>query len=219
MKVSSRAIKLIQEFEGFPNGGRPYNDPANFSTVGYGHLIARRPVNAADRRAIWVRGQRTPGQLTKKEAGRLLRRDLEERFVPSLRRIAPIAPLNQNQFDATASFIFNLGPGVLDRGRSFGDALRRRDYRGAADSMRLYVNPGSSFEAGLRRRREAERKLFLEPALSPASVRLAGLRERLARVRAAAARREAEGKVKWPPGLKALADRLKANIREHTRPG
>jgi len=219
MRVSRRAIRLIQEFEGFPNGGRPYNDPANFSTVGYGHLIARRPVNAADRRAVWVRGQSTPGQLSKREAGRLLKRDLNERFVPSVRRVAQIAPLNQNQFDATASFIFNLGPGVLDSGRSFGDALRRRDYRGAADSMRLYINPGTSFEVGLRRRREAERKLFLEPALTPEERRLAGWRERLGRVRAKAAAREAAGLVKWPPGLKALADRLKANIRAHTRPG
>jgi GH24 family phage-related lysozyme (muramidase) len=215
MKTSDQAIEMLCGFEGFR--ARPYNDgnPGN-ATVGYGHLIAHRPVNSSDGHGIWMKGQKRPGQLTEPEARKLLKQRLEREFEPAVRRVAVKAPLNQSQFDATVLFTYNLGTGMLENSHDFGRLLRQRKYQQAADSMLEYVNPGSQWEQGLRKRRAKERALFLKPALSPEQLLVKGWRERLKRVRAKAEERRAKGLVAWPAGLRALANRLKTNIRAHT---
>jgi GH24 family phage-related lysozyme (muramidase) len=35
--------------------------------------------------------------------------------------------LSQKQVDALASFVYNVGPGYLDRGHTIGDALHNKD--------------------------------------------------------------------------------------------
>jgi GH24 family phage-related lysozyme (muramidase) len=215
MKTSKQGFEMLCGFESFR--ARPYNDgnPGN-ATVGYGHLIAHRPVNASDARGVWIKSQRTPGQLTEKEARTLLKQRLEREFEPAVQRMANVAPLNPNQWDATVLFTYNLGVGILENSHDFGRLLRQRKYQAAADSMLEYVNPGSQWEQGLRKRRAKERALFLKPALSPEQLLVKGWRDRLKRVRARAEERRAKGLVAWPPGLRALANRLKTNIRAHT---
>jgi lysozyme len=218
MKLGDAGLDLIISFEGFRS--KPYNDGADpkpgFATVGYGHLLAHRPVNASDAKGVWLKDQATPGQLTKREARALLRHDIDHTYVPAVQRLAQTVPLNQNQFDATVSFVFNLGPGILENAHDFGRLIRQKKYQAAANSMLEFVNPGTAVEAGLRRRRQAERALFLKPALTPEELMVQGWRERLKRVRAKAEERRAKGLVAWPPGLRALATQLKANIRAHT---
>jgi lysozyme len=215
MKTSEQAFETLRGLESFR--AHPYNDgnPGN-ATVGYGHLIGHRPVNASDAHGVWLNGQRTPGQLTEPEARKLLRQRIASEFEPAVSRVAAIAPLNQNQFDATIMFTFNLGVGILETSHDFGRLLRQRKYQAAADSMLEYVNPGSQWEEGLRKRRTRERALFLKPALSPEQLLVKGWRDRLKRVRARAEERRAKGLVAWPAGLRALANRLKTNIRAHT---
>lgn len=161
MRASPRGIRLITEFEGFPNGGRPYDDPTGVATVGYGHVIARRRVTAADRQAKWISHQHTPGALTPTEAEELLRRDLApcEATISDLVRV----PVTEGQFDAIASFVFNISTGnfaisaVLAR-------LNAGDYQGAADAFLKWNHAGSPPVplAGLTCRRERERARFLE---------------------------------------------------------
>lgn len=154
-RTSQRGIELIREFEGCRLV--PYNDPVGFATVGVGHLIARRPVNQDDLRRYAV--------FTRRDADRLLAKDLRpfEKAVRSKARAARW-PLTQHQFDALTSAAFNLGPGVLDKGRSLGDALRTKDPEKVAAALRLYDKAGSPPRriAGLTRRRKAEAALFLE---------------------------------------------------------
>jgi lysozyme len=160
MRTSPAGIKLITEFEGFPNGGRPYNDPVGFATVGYGHLIARRRVADEDRKAIWMPGQKRPGVLTQAEARTLLKRDLavRERHVEQLARVQ----LSQGQFDALVSFTFNVGEGNVERSTVLRK-LNAGDNRGAADAFMMWNKGDNPLRvlAGLTRRREAERALFL----------------------------------------------------------
>ena len=161
MRISDAGIDLISHFEGFPNGGRPYNDPVGFATVGFGHLIARRRVSPADLRTRWIEGQKTPGRLTLAEAKRLLHKDMKE-FEDTVERLAKV-PLKQGHYDALCALAMNIGGGALG-GSTVIRRLNQRDYRGAADAFLMWNKAGSPPRElpGLTRRRKAERALFLE---------------------------------------------------------
>jgi GH24 family phage-related lysozyme (muramidase) len=156
-RTSARGIELIASFEG--SRAEPYDDPVGLATVGYGHLIARRSVDAADGRARWVAGQAVPGRLTEPEARRLLAHDLAATYEPSVAALE--LPLRQPQFDALVSFVYNLGPGAIGAGTGIGKALRARDWATAADEMLRWDKAGGHTLPGLTRRRRAERELFL----------------------------------------------------------
>src|SRR4051812_10306232 len=170
MRTSPDGVRRIAQFEGFPNGGRPYNDPIGLATVGYGHLIARRRVSGADARGVWVHGQAHPGVLTQDEARRLLAEDLK----PREERVAAMidVTVSQHQFDALVSFAFNVGEGAL-AGSTLLRKLNAGDYQGAADGLLAWDKAGAPPRplAGLTRRRQAERALFLRSSVkgSPAA--------------------------------------------------
>lgn len=87
--------------------------------------------------------------------------------------------LNENQLAALVSITSNVGKGRISRpGREGRDGIiylkagypstlltliNKRLFPAAANEFLRWVSPGSDVEAGLRRRREAERALFLEP--------------------------------------------------------
>ena len=142
MNASDRCIQLIKEFEGFEP--LPYADAVGKLTVGYGHLI--RP------------GEVFPSNgMTEAEATELLCKDLLdcEACVDSF----VDAPLDQNQFDALCSFVFNLGCQRL-KTSTLLKKLNAENYKGAAAEFDKWVNAGGKKLKGLVRRRAAERKLF-----------------------------------------------------------
>jgi len=161
-EISAAGLALIESFEGFPNDGRPYNDPVGHATVGYGHLLHRGPVTDADRRGVWLRGQQTPGRLTRAEARLLLRRQLALNYEPAVRQLG--VSLNQNQYDALVSFVYNVGVGAVANTTGVGRALRQKRYQDAANELLRWDKAGSPPKplAGLTRRRRAERDLFLK---------------------------------------------------------
>lgn len=86
------------------------------------------------------------------------------------RRLADRLPawptLNSNQRAALVSFTYNCGPAWYG-GEGFATitkALAERRLSDVPAALMLYVNPGSPVEAGLRRRRQAEGKLWSTPA-------------------------------------------------------
>lgn len=91
MKTSERGINLIKQYESFR--AEAYRCPAGVWTIGYGHTGGVKP------------GDR----VTETEADGLLRKDVEssEKIVSTLVK----RPLNQNQFDALVSFVYNTGSG------------------------------------------------------------------------------------------------------------
>jgi lysozyme len=139
--ISDSAVATIAGFEGFV--AHPYKDAVGVWTIGYGHTAGVGP--------------NTP-HLTQKQAQALLRRDLERIYVPPVRKWARL--LNQQQFDALVSLVYNVGPGVLQRGHSLGDALAAGNLRAAGDSILLYDHAGARRLPGLTRRRQAEHRLF-----------------------------------------------------------
>jgi len=149
MNTGAAGIALIKEFEGFPFGGRPYRDPVGVWTIGYGHTEGVGPHSP---------------RLTERQASELLERDLRQKYEPHIERLPFAKLLNQNQFDALVSFVYNLGPVAIAAGTGIGRALRAHEWRRAADEMLRWNIAGGQVFAGLTRRREAERKLFLKPS-------------------------------------------------------
>ena len=148
MQVSDAGIELIKSFEGFR--ANAYPDPKSGGdpwTVGYGttKFPSGRPVKKGD-------------YVTPAQAEMYLREDVKK-FASSVDALVTV-PLKQCQYDALVSFVYNLGATNF-RNSTLLKKLNAKDYKGAADEFLRWVSPGSSVEAGLRRRRTAERAMFL----------------------------------------------------------
>ncbi|MCL2629531.1 MAG: lysozyme [Alphaproteobacteria bacterium] len=91
MQTSPNGLTLIKKHEGLRL--TRYKCPANLWTIGYGHLI--QPGEIFDE------------PLAKAAASALLKKDV--RIAEDAIKRNVIVPLNQNQFDALVSLIFNIG--------------------------------------------------------------------------------------------------------------
>ena len=139
--VSLAGARFVAEFEGFR--ADPYKpDPKErYLTIGYGH---------------YGPDVKTGMKWSKARALAVLVQDLRQAS-QAVEKAFPL--LNQNQHDAITSAVFNMGPGVLDKGRSLGDALRAGKGVGAA--LKLYTHGAGGKELpGLVRRRSAEADLY-----------------------------------------------------------
>lgn len=139
--VSPAGLALIKGFESF--SARQYICPAGRPTIGYGHVV-----RASDN---------FPRTISPAQAEALLQADL----APIEIYLNAIFPgLTQSQFDALASFCFNVGLGAFEGSRLF-KCLKARDFAGAAAQFPRWVHSGGNVLLGLVRRREAEHSLFL----------------------------------------------------------
>lgn len=138
MKISNRGIDLIKQFEGLRLDA--YQDSVGVWTIGYGH----------------TQGVKAGDKITQEQADKLLMEDLAI-FQRAVNKAVYI-PLRQGQFDALVSFAFNLGVGNL-----LSSTLLRLLNSGQDPSAEFgkWVNAGGKKLAGLVRRREAERLLFV----------------------------------------------------------
>ena len=150
MKTSEAGIQLIKDFEGLEL--ESYQDIAGVWTIGYGHTETAGPNQ----------------KISEREAEALLRRDLKprERAVDQLTNV----PINQNEFDALVSFVYNVGIDAYRRSTA-RRLLNRGDRGGAADALTWWnkatINGVLQEVRGLTRRRAAERALFLKPVNPP----------------------------------------------------
>ncbi|AXL49990.1 muraminidase [Paraburkholderia caffeinilytica] len=140
--TGAQGIDLIKQFEGLRL--TRYLDAVGKPTIGYGHLIL--PHERFDR------------PLTESEALALLKRDLRSAEL-ALRKLIRVA-ITQQQFDALMSFVFNLGAGRL-HSSTLLRYLNAGATRQAADQFLVWNKAGGKPLAGLTRRRQAERKLFI----------------------------------------------------------
>ena len=143
--TSEKGLDLIKVSEGLE--AEAYPDPGNRVTgepwtIGYGHT---RDVRRGD-------------TCTEAQATDWLREDLRaaERAVRHLVDV----PLTQMQFNALASFVFNVGPAA------FGNStllrlLNAGDAAGAAGQFKRWNRGADGVLPGLVTRRAAERDLFL----------------------------------------------------------
>lgn len=155
MKTSKAGLDLIKEFEGF--SAVPYCDAVGLPTVGYGHLIKK--------------GEKFTS-VNEEQALRMLASDVTlAEYVVDL-HVAE--NLNQHEFDALVSFVFNVGSGRTDPNGKDGfvylksgktstllNKLNMANFPAAADEILKWDRAGGKRLAGLTRRRAAERRMFL----------------------------------------------------------
>jgi lysozyme len=151
METSQKGIDLIKRFEGLIT--HSYLCPANKLTIGVGHT-------GSDVKQGMV--------ITEKEAEQLLKRDLRK-FEGKLNYCLEhdSVTLNQNQFDACISFIFNLGFSAFIFSTLY-KKLKAGDYAGASAEFPkwVYITKTVNGERvkirlkGLETRRKAEQELF-----------------------------------------------------------
>lgn len=144
MKTSPRGIDLIRRFEGVRL--KTYKDAAGKPTIGIGHLL--KP------------GEKYPHGITEAEAEDLLRADLAD----AEKAVAALGvKLRQPEFDALASFAYNLGGGAL-ASSTLAKRVMISDAIGAAVEFVKWIHVGGKPLKGLLRRRLAEATLFLADA-------------------------------------------------------
>lgn len=152
LKTYAAGIALLKEFEGceltaYPDpgtGGKPW-------TIGWGstrHL---------DGRAV-----KEGDTITQAAADQMLARTIESEVLPALTKIPNWRGISAEQQGALISFAWNLGWNFYGaKGfETISRRLQEKDYVAVPEALLLYCNPGSTVEAGLRRRREAEGKLW-----------------------------------------------------------
>ena len=137
LKTGQAGLNLIKQFEGCRLTA--YKCPAGVLTIGYGHTA----------------GVKAGQTITQAQADKMLVEDVE-RFEKNVNKYYNKYRWNQNEFDALVSFAFNLGS--IDQLTAGG--TRSREV--IAQKMLQYNKAAGKVLAGLTRRRQAEKELFLK---------------------------------------------------------
>lgn len=153
---SQNCITLLHQFEGLRLNAYP--DPATGAkpiTIGYGTTrINNQEIQMGT-------------TITKAQADEYFLSDLKTKFSPAVAR-AVRAPITQSMYDALVSFVYNLGPGTLDKSTLLKD-LNSAKYLDAAAEFLVYdkamVKGVLQSMPGLTRRRKAEKDLFLKDGI------------------------------------------------------
>lgn len=146
MKISDKGLALLKRFEGLRLTA--YNDTGGKPTIGYGHLI--------------LSTDKFGKTIDEKTANELLAVDCKwaEETVNRLVRVK----LNQNQFDALCSLVFNIGEPRFKISKALL-YLNHKNYEIAEaecfDKERGFVNVNGKISQSIIKRRQIERKLWV----------------------------------------------------------
>jgi len=141
MKASPNAYELIKKYEGLRL--QAYRCPAGVLTIGYGH----------------TNGVSEGMSITKEEADWLLSQDIA---------VAEAAinkynlALNQNQFDALVSFVFNVGAGNFSRSTLLCKLKVNPYHSSIGDEFYRWVYAKGKVLPGLQKRRVDEVRLYIK---------------------------------------------------------
>lgn len=139
MKTSPKGIALIKEFEGLRL--KAYKCPGGVWTIGYGHTAGVKPGMV----------------ITEAQAEEYLKADLIafERYLNGLG-----LALNQNQFDALVSFIYNVGTGNFSSSTLLRKVRANPQDNSIMDEFLRWIYSKGRVLPGLQRRRLREMKLY-----------------------------------------------------------
>jgi GH24 family phage-related lysozyme (muramidase) len=136
-------------------------------TIGWGNTRYQdgRPVKQGDK-------------INRIEADMLLRQEVDRIAAKLAKDVPGWREMADEQRCALVSFAYNLGAAFYgaEGFETISKRLKEKDWARVPEAMLLYRNPGSSFEAGLKRRREAEGALWRQglpqqPQASPYKVK------------------------------------------------
>jgi lysozyme len=156
--VNKAGIDLIKSFEGLFL--KPYLDPIKIPTIGYGTI--RYPNGNAV-------SMKDPA-ITEKQATEYLMHEVNEK-AEAVTRLVKVK-LNDNEFAALVCFAYNVGVGALKDSTLLKLLNANADRVAVADQLLRWNKAGGKELAGLTRRRQAERSLFLQPVVESNSEEL-----------------------------------------------
>ena len=139
MQISEKGTSLIKHFEGCRL--EAYQDSVDIWTIGYGT----------------IKGVKEGDKINQDEAEHLLQEELPEYegYINDMVKV----PLEQNQFDALCSWVFNLGPNNL-KSSTLLKVLNEGKYDEVPEQVVRWNKAGGKVLEGLKKRREAESLLF-----------------------------------------------------------
>ena len=141
MKASQNAYDIIKKYEGLRL--EAYRCPAGVLTIGYGH----------------TKGVTEGMKISSEQADIYLVTDITgaERYLDSL-----ALSLNQNQFDALVSLIFNIGSGNFSRSTLLCKLKVNPLDPTIGDEFMRWVYAGGRILRGLQKRRADEVRLYIK---------------------------------------------------------
>lgn len=140
-KLSQNGLNFIKDWEKFSPA--VYKCQAGFDTIGFGHRKKAGEIFTI---------------INIEKALQLLDADCD--IAENCVNKAVFCPLNQNQFDALTSLVFNIGTNAF-RTSTLLKYLNKEDYECAADEFNKWVFVKGEKSNGLINRRNKERELFL----------------------------------------------------------
>jgi lysozyme len=145
MKISQNGIDLICSFEGYST--KPYLDSNGIPTIGYGTTLYpdESRVSMSD------------DLCTKEDAQEWLKLHLLG-LQQSLNGVG--LTINQNQFDALCSFIYNVGFGAFTSSTLLKVIKGESNAYSIDECFLMWNKAGSNTLAGLTKRRQAEANLY-----------------------------------------------------------
>lgn len=157
-KVNKAGLDLVKSFEGLFL--KPYLDPIQIPTIGYGTIVYENGVKVS---------MKDPA-ITEERAIELLQYELDEK-AHNVERMVKVE-LNDNEFAALVSFAYNVGWQSLEKSTLLKLLNSGADRSAVADQFLRWNKAGGKELAGLTRRRQAERSLFLQPSVESKSEEL-----------------------------------------------
>ena len=134
------AASFIELYEGFRTNA--YKCSANVWTIGIGH----------------TKGVKQGDKITRQKAYEFFSQDLINTHNDLINLVK--VPINEKQFIALMSFVYNFGM-TKCRTYSIFDDINKGDFITAARKFTDYRSPNTSSEKGLTKRRLAEQRLFV----------------------------------------------------------
>lgn len=147
MKLSEKGINLITKFEGLKLAA--YVCPAGVATIGYG--TTRYP----DKSKVKIGDKLT----SKDQAIDLLKVNLKE-YEDNVSALLYNVIINQNQYDALVSFVYNLGTGAFAKSTLLRKIKLNPNDLTIKDEFAKWINGGGKKLPGLIKRRKEEADLY-----------------------------------------------------------
>jgi lysozyme len=146
--LSEKGAEFISGFEGF--SAKLYEDTAGHCTIGFGHQVHPGKCDGSEPKEF-------RDGISRKRGLRLLQNDAET-AADEIHRSVEVH-LNQTQFDALVSFVFNVGIGAF-RDSTLLRLLNRGQYDSVPKQLNRWVFSQGQKLDSLIARRKAEGRLF-----------------------------------------------------------
>jgi len=140
MQISQEGIDLVKQFEGLEL--KAYQCAAGVWTIGYGY----------------TKGVMEGDTWSEEKSDHMLLHEFANEYENVVNACVKV-PINQCQFDALCSFVYNLGGNALATSTLL-KVLNSGDYNGVPEQIKRWNKAGGKVLAGLVRRRSAESELF-----------------------------------------------------------